>query len=93
MKLLNHVLLEVKLYETEENLICNPYQYFYADDAKNNRGRSSPSRRMRRFEKFRHEKRPVQTPRVLEVRHEDMYVLIEPEEIKYYLEVNQKTIN
>lgn len=63
----------------------------FADNSAS-RGRSADGKRMKRFEKFRYEKSLANVPRTLDLRSEQLYLLIEVDELKYLLEVRCETI-
>ena len=50
-------------------------------------GKPGLSRKMTRMEKFRYDKALANAPRGMEIGHDDLYVLVDVEEMVYLLEV------
>ena len=50
------------------------------------------SRKMTRMEKFRHDKTMANAPRGMEIVHDDLYILVDIEEMIYLLEVSSSGV-
>lgn len=49
---------------------------------------SPAGKKSKRYDRYRHSRGQLSTPRCLDLRHQDLFILIEVEEIKYLLEVS-----